>query len=110
MIPLSEKTFGNRYNWLLTFILSGTRPGGLKSSCTEQVRNRLSCKTRMKFCKVTLKLQILLDLTEEDLDLPALLADIGDGLGYQPGVVGEEHRNPVGFGVLGFWFLRQKFP
>jgi len=47
-----------------------------------------------------LDLQILLDPAEEDLDLPALLVDIGDGLGYQPEVVGEEHKNLVGFGVL----------
>src|SRR4030066_2285433 len=47
-----------------------------------------------------LDLQILLDEAEEDLDLPALLVDIGDGLGYQPEVVGEEHINLAGFGVL----------
>ena len=47
-----------------------------------------------------LDLQILLDPAKEYLDLPALLVDIGDGLGYQPEVVGKEHINLVGFGVL----------
>ena len=47
-----------------------------------------------------LDLQILLDPAEEDLDLPAFLVDVGDGLGCQPEVVGEEHVNFAGFGVL----------
>jgi len=47
-----------------------------------------------------LDLQILLDEAEEDLDLPALLVDVGDGLGRQPEVVGEEHVNFFAFRVL----------
>ena len=47
-----------------------------------------------------LDLQILLDPAEEDLDLPALLVDIGDGLGRQPEMVGEKHVTLAGGGVL----------
>lgn len=47
-----------------------------------------------------LDLQILLDPAEEDLDLPALLVDVGDGLGRQPEVIGEEHVNFAGFKVV----------
>jgi hypothetical protein len=47
-----------------------------------------------------LDFQILLDPAEEALDLPALLAEVGDGLGCQPEVLGEEPVNFAGFGVL----------
>jgi hypothetical protein len=47
-----------------------------------------------------LDLQILFDPAKEDLDLPALLIDVGDGLGHQPEVIGEEHVDFAGFGVL----------
>jgi hypothetical protein len=47
-----------------------------------------------------LDLQILLDAAEEDLDLPALLVDVGDGLGRQPEMVSEEHVDFAGGGVL----------
>ena len=36
---------------------SGAGLGGSNSSGKGQVRNKLSCKTRIKVCKVTLKLQ-----------------------------------------------------
>jgi len=37
-----------------------------------------------------LDLQILLDAAEEDVNLPALLVDVGEGLGRQPQMVREE--------------------
>lgn len=40
-----------------------------------------------------LDLEVLFDPTEEDCDLPALFIDVGDGLGYQPKVVGEKDIN-----------------
>ncbi len=46
-----------------------------------------------------LDLEVLFDPTEEDLDLPALLVDVGDGLGCQPKVVGEKDINFPGGGV-----------
>ncbi len=46
-----------------------------------------------------LDLQILLDEAEENLDLPAFLVDVGDGLGRQLEVVGEKNIAPAGGGV-----------
>ena len=43
--------------------------------------------------------QVLLDEAEADLDLPALLVDIGDGLGRQLEMVGEKDRAPAGGGI-----------
>jgi hypothetical protein len=46
-----------------------------------------------------LDLQILLDEAEENLDLPALLVDIGDGLGRQLKMIGEKDLAPAGSSV-----------
>ena len=47
-----------------------------------------------------LDLQILLDETEENLDLRAFFVDVGDGFGCQAEVVGEENVNFAGVGIL----------
>ena len=46
-----------------------------------------------------LDLQVLLDEAEKDFDLPAFFIDIGDGLGRQLEVVGEEDIAPASGGV-----------
>ena len=46
-----------------------------------------------------LDLQVLLDEAEEDLDLPAFLVDVGDGLGRQLKMVGEKDVALAGGGV-----------
>jgi hypothetical protein len=46
-----------------------------------------------------LDLQVLLDKAEEDLDLPAFLVDVGDGLGRRLEMVGEKDLAPAGGGV-----------
>jgi hypothetical protein len=46
-----------------------------------------------------LDLQVLLDETEEDLDLPAFFVDVGDDLGRQLEMVGEKDLAPAGGGV-----------
>jgi hypothetical protein len=46
-----------------------------------------------------LELQVLLDESEENLDLPAFFVDIGDGLGRQLEMVGEKDIAPTGGGV-----------
>ena len=43
--------------------------------------------------------QVLLDEGEEDLGLPVLLVDIGDGLGRQLEMVGEKDRAPACGGI-----------
>ncbi len=39
--------------------------------------------------------QVLLERLEEQLDLPALVVDLGDGRGGEAAVVGEEHQGAV---------------
>jgi len=46
----------------------------------------------------SLDFQVLLDEAEEDLDLPAFLVDVGDGLGRQLEMVGEKDIAPAGGG------------
>ena len=46
-----------------------------------------------------LYLQVLLDESEEDLDLPAFFVDVGDGFGRQLEMVGEKDIAPAGGGV-----------
>jgi len=46
-----------------------------------------------------LDLQVLLDEEEEDLDLPAFLVDVGDGLGCQLEMVAEKDIAPAAGGV-----------
>ena len=43
--------------------------------------------------------QVLLDPLEEQLDLPAASIKIGDGLGRELEVVGQEHQSLVSFGI-----------
>ena len=50
-------------------------------------------------CQEALELEVLLDPLEEQLDLPAALVDVGDGLGGEVFDVGQELVIPAGVGA-----------